>query len=79
VTELMPKLIASYNEPADESKRPSRSLPRVRLHNLRHVHASMLLLAGVPVHVVWLSGSATLTPRSRCGSTPMSSASTRRA
>lgn len=52
VTQLMPKLIASYNEPADKDKRPARPLPRARLHDLRHVHASMLLLAGVPVHVV---------------------------
>jgi integrase len=27
-------------------------LPRARLHDLRHVHATTLLLAGVPVHVV---------------------------
>lgn len=52
VTQLMPKLIASYNEPAGDAKRPARPLPHARLHDLRHVHASMLLLAGVPVHVV---------------------------
>jgi integrase len=28
------------------------SLPHARLHDLRHVHATTLLLAGVPVHVV---------------------------
>ena len=28
------------------------SLPHVRLHDLRHLHATTLLLAGVPVHVV---------------------------
>ncbi|RFS83731.1 hypothetical protein D0T12_22225 [Actinomadura spongiicola] len=27
-------------------------LPHARLHDLRHVHATTLLLAGVPVHVV---------------------------
>lgn len=27
-------------------------LPRMRLHDLRHAHATTLLLAGVPVHVV---------------------------
>ncbi|MGH8836632.1 MAG: tyrosine-type recombinase/integrase [Actinomycetes bacterium] len=32
--------------------RPSAPLPPARLHDLRHVHATTLLLAGVPVHVV---------------------------
>ncbi len=36
----MPKLIAEAG------------LPRTRLHDLRHLHATKLLLAGVPVHVV---------------------------
>ena len=27
-------------------------LPHARLHDLRHLHATTLLLAGVPVHVV---------------------------
>jgi integrase len=27
-------------------------LPHARLHVLRHIHATTLLLAGVPVHVV---------------------------
>ncbi|MBO0810995.1 MAG: tyrosine-type recombinase/integrase [Microlunatus sp.] len=27
-------------------------LPAIRLHDLRHVHATLLLKAGVPVHVV---------------------------
>ena len=27
-------------------------LPVIRLHDLRHTHATILLLAGVPVHVV---------------------------
>jgi integrase len=30
----------------------SEPLPHARLHDLRHVHATTLLLAGVPVHVV---------------------------
>ena len=28
------------------------ALPMIRLHDLRHTHATILLLAGVPVHVV---------------------------
>ena len=39
-TALMPKLIAAAD------------LPHTRLHDLRHLHATTLLLAGVPVHVV---------------------------
>jgi integrase len=39
-TALMPKLIAAAG------------LPHTRLHDLRHLHATTLLLAGVPVHVV---------------------------
>jgi integrase len=27
-------------------------LPHARVHDLRHIHATTLLLAGVPVHVV---------------------------
>src|SRR6266513_6349203 len=30
----------------------ARPLPPARLHDLRHLHATTLLLAGVPVHVV---------------------------
>jgi integrase len=44
----MGKLIAGY----DKSVPQASSLPRVRLHDLRHLHATTLLLAGVPVHVV---------------------------
>jgi integrase len=40
VTALARKLVASSG------------LPPARLHDLRHVHATTLLLAGVPVHVV---------------------------
>jgi integrase len=31
---------------------PEFPLPHARLHDLRHVHATLLLVAGVPVHVV---------------------------
>ncbi|MEU7863707.1 DUF418 domain-containing protein [Nonomuraea sp. NPDC049141] len=31
---------------------PKRPAPHARLHDLRHIHATTLLLAGVPVHVV---------------------------
>ncbi len=31
---------------------PTKQLPPMRLHDLRHVHATLLLKAGVPVHVV---------------------------
>ena len=41
VTSLMTKLI-----------RASKQLPHARLHDLRHLHATTLLLSGVPVHVV---------------------------
>jgi integrase len=53
VSQLMPKLIALYNTAPDSAGgRPGTRLPHARLHDLRHVHATMLLLAGVPVHVV---------------------------
>lgn len=60
-TYLMSKLIDSYNHPAVPGKRgrprrelppPAEPLPHARLHDLRHMHATTLLLAGVPVHVV---------------------------
>ena len=41
VTSLMSKLI-----------RANEQLPHARLHDLRHLHATTLLLSGVPVHVV---------------------------
>ncbi|WP_308206058.1 tyrosine-type recombinase/integrase [Actinoallomurus spadix] len=31
---------------------PAKALPPARLHDLRHIHATMILLAGIPVHVV---------------------------
>ena len=46
-SQLLPKLVDQYN-----AKHPSSLLPRIRLHDLRHVHATTLLLAGEPVHVV---------------------------
>jgi integrase len=62
VSLLMGKLIRDYNAPAIPGggrghKRtplppPDEPLPPIRLHDLRHVHATTLLLASVPVHVV---------------------------
>jgi integrase len=62
VSLLMGKLIRDYNSPAIPGRGrgrprvplppPEEPLPRIRLHDLRHVHATTLLLAGVPVHVV---------------------------
>ncbi len=48
VSQLMPKLISAHNRSAGAEPQ----LPPARLHDLRHVHATTLLLAGVPVHVV---------------------------
>lgn len=47
-SQLLPKLIELHNADAPRAE----ALPRIRLHDLRHVHATVLLLAGVPVHVV---------------------------
>ncbi|MGO9077896.1 MAG: tyrosine-type recombinase/integrase [Streptosporangiaceae bacterium] len=47
VSSLMTALIKTHND-----QRPADPLPHARLHDLRHVHATTLLLAGVPVHVV---------------------------
>jgi integrase len=49
VTALMSKLISEHNKSVASIARP---LPHARLHDLRHLHATTLLLAGVPVHVV---------------------------
>jgi integrase len=46
VSSLMTTLISIHNDQRGET------LPHARLHDLRHVHATTLLLAGVPVHVV---------------------------
>jgi integrase len=51
VTALPRKLINAHNHPK-EGKLPAETLPYARLHDLRHIHATTLLLAGVPVHVV---------------------------
>jgi integrase len=49
MTALMAKIIRAHNADLPEG---ARALPVARLHDLRHVHATHLLLAGVPVHVV---------------------------
>jgi len=46
VSSLMTTLTNTHND------QQSEPLPHARLHDLRHVHATTLLLAGVPVHVV---------------------------
>ncbi len=51
VTALPRKLINAHNDPK-EGEPPAELLPYARLHDLRHIHATTLLLAGVPVHVV---------------------------
>jgi integrase len=43
----MTKLINRHNKTVTP---PAKPLPHVRLHDLRHLHATSLL-AGVPVHV----------------------------
>jgi integrase len=49
VTALMAKLINRHNKSVAP---PAKPLPHARLHDLRHLHATTLLLAGVPIHVV---------------------------
>ncbi|MFF4242298.1 tyrosine-type recombinase/integrase [Actinomadura geliboluensis] len=51
VSSLMTSLIKLHNAPMDGTS-PTELLPHARLHDLRHIHATTLLLAGVPVHVV---------------------------
>jgi integrase len=51
VTSLMTKLIHVHDQ-RDQGPRPKDQLPHARLHDLRHLHATTLLLSGVPVHVV---------------------------
>ena len=48
---LMTKIIRAHNSPA-KGPRPKDTLPHARVHDLRHIHATILLLNGVPVHVV---------------------------
>ncbi|WP_020580009.1 tyrosine-type recombinase/integrase [Actinopolymorpha alba] len=52
VSQLMTKLIKAYNEPKGSETKPAVPLPRARLHDLRHLHATTFLLRGTPVHVV---------------------------
>jgi Phage integrase family len=52
VTHMMTRLINAYKEPNHGKDKPAEALPQIRLHDRRHVHATSLLLAGVPVHVV---------------------------
>ena len=49
-TALMAKLLRRHNEEATDAG--DVLLPVIRLHDLRHLHATLLLKAGVPVHVV---------------------------
>lgn len=49
-TALMAKLLRLHNRDAVDAGR--EPLPHIRLHDLRHLHATLLLKAGVPVHVV---------------------------
>lgn len=48
-TQRLTLAVAAFNE-ANSDK--GVTLPRARFHDLRHVHATLLLRAGVPVHVV---------------------------
>jgi integrase len=47
----MAVLINAHNR-SEDGEKPSDPLPHARLHDLRHIHATTLLLADVPVHVV---------------------------
>jgi len=51
VSSLVADLIRAHNSSVAGDDRDGL-LPLARLHDLRHVHATTLLLAGVPVHVV---------------------------
>jgi integrase len=44
----MSELIREHNKSVSV---PAEALPHAGLHDLRHLHATTLLLAGVPVHV----------------------------
>ena len=46
----MAKLLRRHNQEAATAG--GLLLPVIRLHDLRHLHATLLLKAGVPVHVV---------------------------
>lgn len=47
LSSLFPTLTKRFNQ-----AHLNDPLPHARLHDLRHIHATTLLLAGVPVHVV---------------------------
>ncbi|CCH75930.1 Integrase family protein [Nostocoides japonicum T1-X7] len=49
-TALMARLQRQHNDVLQAAGKPL--LPVIRLHDLRHLHATLLLKAGVPVHVV---------------------------
>jgi integrase len=51
MSSLVTDLINTHNT-AVRTGSPGELLPPARLHDLRHFHATTLLLAGVPVHVV---------------------------
>jgi integrase len=51
VSSLIADLIKEHNA-RDSERKAAEPLPPARLHDLRHLHATTLLLAGVPVHVV---------------------------
>ena len=51
VSSLIGDLVRAHNVTVGENG-GGELLPHARLHDLRHVHATTLLLAGVPVHVV---------------------------
>ena len=53
-TQKLAKTIEEYAETNEAKPKATRgpSLPHIRFHDLRHVHATLLLKAGVPVHVV---------------------------
>jgi integrase len=47
----MTKLVHAHNQPGQGPTPPGPATVRP-LHDLRHIHATTLLLSGVPVHVV---------------------------
>jgi integrase len=51
LSSLMAVLIRRYNDSQARAK-AGKPLPAARLHDLRHIHGTTLLRAGVPVHVV---------------------------
>ena len=75
VTSLMTKLIRTHNLPG-QGPCPKDQLPHARLHDLRRIHATTLLLFSVPVHVV-AAAWATPTRLSPCACTRTSYAAPR--